>query len=64
MLFLQLPLDKTLEALGEIGQPNEVNDVLPESDGGSKHHLPHPVLCMMINVKPSKHNVLWCSIRS
>ena len=62
MFFLPLPLDKTLETLSEIGQPNESNDVSAESDGGSKHHLAHPELYIMINGKTSKQKHVWRSI--
>ena len=43
MFFLPLPLEKTLEMLGEVRQPG-VAGSLDSPDGESTTHLPHPEL--------------------
>ena len=60
MFFLPLPLEKTLETLGEVRQPS-VAGSLDSPDGESMTHLPHPELYILVNGKPSKLNVV-CSL--
>ena len=61
MFFLPLPLEKTLETLGEVRQP-DVAGSLDSPDGESTTHLPHPELYILVNGKPSKLNVVWRSL--
>ena len=60
MFFLPLPLEKTLETLGEVRQPG-VAGSLDSPDGENTTHLPHPELYILVNGKPSKLNVVWRS---
>ena len=58
MFFLPLPLEKTLETLGEVKPPG-VEGSLDSMDGERTTHLPHPELYILVNGKPSKLKVVW-----
>ena len=58
MLFLPLPLERTLETLGEVKPPG-VAGSLDSMDGERTTHLPHPELYILVNGKPSKLKVVW-----
>ena len=51
MFFLPLPLSKTLATLDQVGQ-----------SGSAKSALPNPELYIIVNGKPTKQKVVWCSL--
>ena len=50
MFFLPLPLNKTLDTLEEVKHSDTAND------------LPDPELYVIVNGKPTKAGVVWCSL--
>ena len=58
MFFLPLPLEKTLETLGEVRQPGVARS-LDSPAGKSTTHLSHPELYILVNGKPNKLKVVW-----